>query len=142
MVKHLAYHFNISGDISGRKHKTSSLRGSRNRPIVSCHVLQFELLELMQRLLVFLLAFAYSVPAQLVQLNSSLGSSENPYAEFSYPLMREKECNFRMAKSNIWKKFLCPLPVRPKNFKTSCFTRVLCVISSGRHRNYVVLCFM
>ena len=32
--------------------------------------------------------------------------------------------------------------VRPKSIKTSCFKRVLCVTSSGRHRNYVVLCFM
>ena len=32
--------------------------------------------------------------------------------------------------------------VRPKSFETSCFKRVLCVTSSGRHRNYVVLCFM
>ena len=32
--------------------------------------------------------------------------------------------------------------VRPKSFKTSCFKRVLCVTTSGRHRNYVVLCFM
>ena len=31
---------------------------------------------------------------------------------------------------------------RPKSFKTSSFKRVLCVTSSGRHRNYVVLCFM
>jgi hypothetical protein len=31
--------------------------------------------------------------------------------------------------------------VRPKSFKTSCFKRVLCVTSSGQHRNYVVLCF-
>ena len=32
--------------------------------------------------------------------------------------------------------------VRPKSFKTSCFKRVLCVTSSGRQRNYVVLCFV
>jgi len=32
--------------------------------------------------------------------------------------------------------------VRPKSFETSCFKRVLCVISSGRHHNYIVLCFM
>ena len=32
--------------------------------------------------------------------------------------------------------------VRPKSFETSCFKRVLCVISSVRHHNYIVLCFM
>jgi hypothetical protein len=32
--------------------------------------------------------------------------------------------------------------VRPKSFETSCFKRVLCVISSGRHQNFIVLCSM
>ena len=32
--------------------------------------------------------------------------------------------------------------VRPKIINTSCFKSVLCLTSSGRHRNYVVLCFM
>jgi len=87
-----AYYWNISGDTLGRTCTASSSRGRQNRPMFS--VMFFKSKDLWLRQVVFLLAFAHSIHAQPVPINSTVGYSENLYAKFSYPLMRKKECGY------------------------------------------------
>ena len=64
--------------------------------------------------MVFLLAFAHSVHAQPVPINSTVGYSENLYAKIFYPLMRkERMWLFKIVRSNRWKNsFFVHLHVR------------------------------